>query len=157
MKLRCFCRSTESRIELDSRKNSKSEGTQTALYERSCADRPLAAPLSYLIIWGWVLCLMACAPHRRSFEVDSPQQMKLQLEQSVPRGMLLAEAHEIMRRKGFSCEQVKAGAWRQQRRVDYLRCVRDDGQMIKRRWDVAIIHNGERVTAVDLRAALVYP
>ncbi len=40
---------------------------------------------------------------------------------------------------------------------DYLRCIRDDGQLIKRRWDVALIHEGGRVTSVDLRAALVYP
>ena len=58
--------------------------------------------------------------------------MKLQLEQAVPRGMLLADAYETMRRRGC-CEPVKAGVWRQWRRMDFLRYVRDDGQVIKRR------------------------
>ena len=82
--------------------------------------------------------------------------MKLQLEQAVARGMLLAAAHETMRRRGC-CEPVKAGVWKQWRRMDYLRRVRDDGQVIKRRWDVAIPHSEASVTAVDLRAALIYP
>jgi hypothetical protein len=53
---------------------------------------------------------MACAPRRRSFEIDSPQRMKLQLEQAVPRGMLLADAYETMRRRGC-CERgvLRAG------------------------------------------------
>ena len=157
MKVRYFGRLAGDRIDLDIRDTSKFKVAQIALYESCCVVRQSAAPFSYLLILVWALCLLACAPHRSSFDIDSPQQMRLQLEQAVPRGTLLADAHEIMREKGFSCEQVKAGVWRQQRRVDYLRCVRDDGQMIKRRWDVAILHNGERVTAVDLRAALVYP
>ena len=43
------------------------------------------------------------------------------------------------------------------RGLDYLRCIRDYGQLIKRRWDVALIHDGGRVTSVDVRALLVYP
>ena len=101
--------------------------------------------------------LSSCAPHNRSFDTESPQQMRMRIEQAVPCGTRLEDACEAMRQRGFACEFVQCGRWRQYRGVDYLRCIRDDGQLIKRRWDVAIIHNGELVTAVDLRAALVYP
>lgn len=106
---------------------------------------------------GLVGVMAGCAQQRRSLEIESPQQMRIQIEKAVPCGTPLKKAHETMCDRGFSCEFVQRGRWREQRRVDYLRCIRDDGQLIKRRWDVAIIHNGERVTSVDLRAALVYP
>lgn len=106
---------------------------------------------------GIVSVLAGCAKQRRSLDVESPQQMRIQIEGVVPCGTPLKQAHEIMCRKGFSCEFVRRGKWRERRGLDYLRCVRDDGQLIKRRWDVALIHDGERVTSVDLRAALVYP
>ena len=83
--------------------------------------------------------------------------MRMRIQQAVPCGTRLEDACEAMRQRGFACEFVQRGKWRQYRGIDHLRCIRDDGQLIKRRWDVAIIHNGERVTAVDLRAALVYP
>lgn len=152
-----FGRLVEEQIDVNILNTSTSDAAQRTLHKTCCAGWFADRSLSYLFIGAWAICSMACAPRRNSFEVDSPQRMKLRLEQAVPRGMLLADAHEIMRRQGFSCEQVKAGVWRQRRRLDYLRCVRDDGQMIKRRWDVAILHHETRVTAIDLRSALVYP
>jgi hypothetical protein len=106
---------------------------------------------------GFVSVLTGCAQQRRLFDIESPQQMQIQLEKAVPSGTPLRLAHETMCHHGFSCEFVERGRWRDQRGLDYMRCIRDDGQLIKRRWDVAIIHNGERVTHVDLRAARVYP
>jgi hypothetical protein len=106
---------------------------------------------------GIVSVLAACAKQRRTLDIESPQQMRIQIERAVPCGTPLNKAHETMCQRGFDCEFVQRGRWREQRGLNFLRCVRDDGQLIKRRWDVAIMHNGERVTSVDLRAALVYP
>ena len=112
--------------------------------------------LSFVCV-GIVSVLAGCAQQRRSYDLESPQQMRIQIEGVVPCGTPLKQAHEIMCQRGFSCEFVQRGKWRERRGLDYLRCIRDDGKLIKRRWDVALIHDGGRVTSVDLRAALVYP
>ena len=120
-------------------------------------DSRSALRIFYIACAGIVSVLAGCAQQRRSLEIESPQQMRIQIEGVVPCGTPLKQAHEAMCQKGFSCEFVQRGKWRERRGLDYLRCIRDDGQLIKRRWDVALIHDGERVTAVELRAALVYP
>ena len=110
MKGRRFGRLVEDQIDLNAPDTSTSDAVQRALHKNCCAGHFAGRCLPYLFIGAWAICSMACAPRRRSFEIDSPQRMKLQLEQAVPRGMLLADAYETMRRRGC-CERgvLRAG------------------------------------------------
>lgn len=101
--------------------------------------------------------LAACGPEQKTEDVASPKEMQQMLEKSVPKGMRLDAAKAFMEREGFVCEDMKGGTWKGRKGLNFLHCKREDGQMIKRRWEVALMHDGKSVSALELRTALVYP
>jgi hypothetical protein len=100
---------------------------------------------------------VACGPDHKTEDVASPKEMQQTLEKSVTKGMGLDAAKAFMEREGFFCEDVKGGTWKGRKGLNFLHCKREDGQMIKRRWEVALMHDGKSVSSLELRTALVYP
>jgi hypothetical protein len=87
----------------------------------------------------------------------SPKEMQKKLQEVLPKGMKLQQAREYMEREGFACEMIANGEWRKKKVPRFMHCKREDGQMIKRRWEVAVVHDGESIVSVDVRNALIYP
>lgn len=102
------------------------------------------------------LVLTACGPRQETAEL-TPKEMQAKLTEAIPKGTALTQAQQFMEKEGFVCEAIVDGEWRKKKVARFLRCAREDGKMIKRKWDVALIHDGEKVLSVDLRTALVYP
>ena len=109
-----------------------------------------------LLMIGAVL-LAACGSDHKTEDVASPKEMQQTLEKSVTKGMNLDAAKAFMEREGFVCEDVKGGTWKGRKGLNFLHCKREDGQMIKRRWEVALMHDGKSVSSLEMRTALVYP
>jgi hypothetical protein len=101
--------------------------------------------------------LAACGSEHKTEDVASPKEMLQTLEKSVPKGMGLDAAKAFMEGEGFHCEDVKEGTWKGRRGLNFLHCKREDGHMIKRRWEVALMHDGRSVSSLEMRTALVYP
>lgn len=101
--------------------------------------------------------LVSCEQAHKTEDVASPQQMKATLEKSVTKGMALEAAKVYMEGEGFACEDIKGGTWKGRKGMNFLHCMREDGQMIKRRWEVALMHDGRTVSDLEMRTALVYP
>ena len=99
----------------------------------------------------------ACGSDHKTEDVASPKEMLQTLEKSVPKGMNLAAARAFMEGEGFVCEEVKEGTWKGRKGLNFLHCKREDGQMIKRRWEVALMNDGKSVSSLEMRTALVYP
>ena len=99
----------------------------------------------------------ACGSDHKTEDVASPKEMLQTLEKSVPKGMNLAAARAFMEGEGFVCEEVKEGTWKGKKGLNFLHCKREDGQMIKRRWEVALMNDGKSVSSLEMRTALVYP
>jgi hypothetical protein len=103
------------------------------------------------------MLLAACGPEHKTEDVASPKEMQQTLEKSLPKGTSLEAAKVFMEGEGFVCEDVKGGTWKGRKGLNFLHCKREDGQMIKRRWEVALMHDGRSVSALEMRTALVYP
>ena len=101
--------------------------------------------------------LAACGAEHKTEDVASPKEMQQTLEKSVTKGMNLDAAKAFMEKEGFVCEDVKGGTWKGRKGLNFLHCKREDGQMIKRRWEVALMHDGKSVSSLEMRTALVYP
>ena len=109
------------------------------------------------MLMTFVAFFAACGPAHKTEDVASPKEMQQTLEKSVPKGMGLDAAKAFMEGEGFVCEDVKGGTWKGRKGLNFLHCKREDGQMIKRRWEVALMHDGRSVSSLEMRTALVYP
>lgn len=80
------------------------------------------------------------------------------LSPKLPVGTPIASAKEFMAKEGFELEEMKKAKWKGKGPFEYVLCKRDDGiPPIKRRWEVALMHDGKNLTMIDVRTALLYP
>lgn len=113
---------------------------------------------SFLLpLWGVLFIgLAGCGPSQETAEL-TPKEMQKKLQEALPKGFKLQEARHYMEKEGFECEMVVDGEWKKKKVARFMHCKREDGKMIKRRWDVAVVHDGDKVVSVDVRTGLVYP
>lgn len=91
-------------------------------------------------------------------ELTKCSEMLKILEPKLPTGMPLDAARPYMISQGFSVEEKKHKIFAGEGPFDFLLCIRLDGDPpIKRRWEVAVIHDSKGVSALLCRTALVYP
>jgi hypothetical protein len=89
---------------------------------------------------------------------ETPQIMKELLTVKLTPGLELSAAKALMEKEGFECELKEKTFWKKKGVVDFLECKRTDGSPpIFRIWDVAVFHDGTKVTGFDVRSALKYP
>jgi len=89
---------------------------------------------------------------------ESPQIMKELLTVKLTPGLELSAAKALMEKEGFNCELKEKTFWKKKGVIDFLQCKRTDGSPpIFRIWDVAVFHDGTKVTSFDVRSALKYP
>jgi hypothetical protein len=78
------------------------------------------------------------------------------IKEIVPQGTALAVAEKSMADEGFTVENRKDGKWKG-RDARHIYCLREDGQIIKRRWEFALFYETQTVTGIDLRTGLILP
>jgi hypothetical protein len=84
--------------------------------------------------------------------------MKELLTEKLPKGLELSAAKALMEKEGFECVLKEKAPWKKKGAVDFLQCKRTDGSPpIFRIWDVAVFHDGNKITDFDVRSALKYP
>lgn len=80
------------------------------------------------------------------------------LEPRLPAGIHLDAARTYMSSQGFTVEEKKSAMFTGKGPFDFLLCIRLDGDPpIKRRWEVAVVHDSKGVSFLLCRTALVYP
>lgn len=137
---------------------SKSGSTMTNHWVKATVFAKLFLRVPSLIV-TCALALLALTGCNDSTEnAESPQVMKDLLTEKLPKGLELSAAKALMEKEGFQCElKVKTG-WKKRASVDFLECKREDGSPpIFRIWDIAIFHDGKKITEFDVRSALKYP
>ena len=91
-------------------------------------------------------------------ELTKSSEMLKLLEPKLPAGMPLEAARTYMISQGFNVEEKKHEMFTGKGPFDFLVCIRLDGDPpIKRRWEVAVIHDSKGVSSLLCRTALVYP
>lgn len=119
------------------------------------------------IIAGMLVLGAACAvlgglsgcnsKEEKGSEEMKPEEMLSLYQSKIPVGTTVTVARSLMQQDGFDVSNMENRTWKGRKGLTFLRCVRDDGKMIKRRWEFAVMHNGLTVTAIELRPGLVYP
>ncbi len=102
-----------------------------------------------------LLCFSGC-DSRKTAKVSKPEEMYKAIKELVPQGTVLAVAEKTMVDEGFTVENRKDGKWKG-RDAKHLYCLREDGQIIKRRWEFAFFYETQSVTGLDLRTGLILP
>ena len=88
---------------------------------------------------------------------NTPDSMLALYQQKVPVGTSVRAARALMEADGFTVTEAENAKWKSKRGFTFLRCTRDDGIVIKRHWEFALMHNNQVVTSVEVRPGLVYP
>ncbi len=109
-----------------------------------------------VLICGCLLLGLCGCDSRKTAKVSKPEEMYKAIKEIVPQGTALAVAEKTMTNEGFTVEKRQDGKWKG-RESRHLYCLREDGQIIKRRWEFALFYDTQTVTGVDLRTGLVLP
>jgi hypothetical protein len=99
---------------------------------------------------------LAGCDSRKTAKVSKPEEMYKAIKELVPQGTVLTVAEKTMTDEGFTVENRKDGKWKG-RDARHLYCLREDGQIIKRRWEFALFYETQSVTGLDLKTGLVLP
>jgi hypothetical protein len=111
-----------------------------------------------LLLLAGLVCLTGCEPKSPTAELNTSKEMLAVLSPKLPVGTPIGSAREFMAKEGFELEEMKKAKWKGKGPFEYVLCKRDDGvPPIKRRWEVAVMHDGKNVTMLDVRTALLYP
>jgi hypothetical protein len=76
----------------------------------------------------------------------------------VPLGASLRQAEGAMTRNGFACSESKDATFGAHRHIDFLWCDRKQLEgLVHRRWQIALIHNGDQVQEIEVAVGLIGP
>jgi len=115
-------------------------------------------PVPSLIVTCALALLTLSGCNDSTQNAESPQIMKELLTEKLPKGLELSAAKALMEKEGFECVLKEKAPWKKKGAVDFLQCKRTDGSPpIFRIWDVAVFHDGKKITDFDVRSALKYP
>jgi hypothetical protein len=75
----------------------------------------------------------------------------------IPVGTPIDDAQRFMEREGFACSRKTNAEFLDRMGLDYVDCDRSEGGIVRRRWQVAVVHRDGKVTEVIARTGLVGP
>jgi hypothetical protein len=105
-----------------------------------------------------VVAAPGCAGARSATrEIDKPERMVEAVISGVPIGTTVDEAQRFMEGEGFQCRREANTKFLDRGGLDYLYCNRYEGGIVKRRWQVAVVHRGGKVVEVLASTGLVGP
>jgi hypothetical protein len=89
--------------------------------------------------------------------IKEPSDMQRIVRTAVPPGSDLQDAQRFMEKEGFHCSRQTNTSFGGRIGIDYLWCDRSDGGVVKRRWQVAIVHQNGKVSEILATTGLVGP
>jgi hypothetical protein len=90
--------------------------------------------------------------------VEEPPRMVEAVLGQVPVGTPVDDAQRFMEREGFKCSRSSNAAFLDRTGLDYVYCDRSEGSgAVQRRWQVAVVHRGGKVTEVLASTGLLGP
>ncbi len=105
-----------------------------------------------------VVAAPGCAGTRSATRgIDEPERMAEAVISGVPIGTPVDEARRFMEREGFQCRRKANAEFLDRGGLDYLYCNRYEGGIVKRRWQVAVVHREGKVVEVLASTGLVGP
>jgi len=110
-----------------------------------------------MLVAGVSFCFLSGCNSTPDDTDENPELMLSNYQAKIPVGTSVRNARAIMEADGFVVTETQQAKWKGKNGFTYLRCIRDDGIVIKRRWEFALMHNGQFITAVEVRPGLVYP
>ena len=115
-------------------------------------------PLSWVSLLVVAIIPVACAsPGRATRGLKEPAEMSRAILGVIPVGSDLAEAEQFMVGQGFDCRREVGAEFLDRKGIDYLYCNRYEGGLVQRRWQVAIVYRGGKVTEVLASTGLIGP
>lgn len=110
-----------------------------------------------MLVAGVSFCFLSGCNSAPDDTDENPELMLGNYQAKIPVGTSVRNARAIMEADGFVVTESQQAKWKGKNGFTYLRCIRDDGIVIKRRWEFALMHNGQFITGVEVRPGLVYP
>jgi hypothetical protein len=107
--------------------------------------------------------LLGCSRDSATSGLKDPAAMKSALLQLVPPGTSLPKAREAMEHEGFTVTEKHDASFAEQGKVhndiDYLYCDRTESARfpVERRWQVALVSDGTKVTNILVSVGLTGP
>jgi len=100
-------------------------------------------------------CICGCSAHPGN---QTAAAMKASLVAEIPVGTPVASAENKLRARGFKVSRETNAKWSSATQpTDYLYGEMSDGNIVQRRWQVAVFYRHDAVTGIDVRTGLVGP
>lgn len=110
-----------------------------------------------------VVLVLGCARDKQSVRatagIEEPLVMKSTIAENVPKGTPLTDAQHFMEREGFKCSVTRNGSYSDRDGIDYIYCDRHDrvDAWVSRRWQIALVLEGDAVVDVFVSHGLIGP
>lgn len=92
---------------------------------------------------------------------ESPKETRSSILRVIHKGASVQNAKKIMEQAGFSCEMENdkpfSAGKRYYEHLNYLYCDKERGAVVSRRWQVAIVRQGNNVSDVLVSTGLIGP
>lgn len=111
---------------------------------------------------GWLMLVVVTmpgcvGPPSATRGIEEPQRMVEAVVGKVPIGTSIKEAQRFMESEGFDCKLRTRAEFLDRSQIDYLDCNRDEGDLVKRRWQVALVHRDGKLVEVLSSTGLIGP
>jgi len=101
-----------------------------------------------------LLLLVGCS---RDTGTKTATAMQHRLELEIPAGTSVADAEARLKQQGFTVWRETDASWGDREQVSYLYGDLSEGGIVKRRWQVAVFHENDAVTGIDVATGRVGP
>jgi hypothetical protein len=105
-----------------------------------------------------LIAMTGCAGTRPSTRgIEEPPRMVEAVLGHAPVGTPIDDAQRFMEREGFDCRRETNAEFLDRKGLDYIYCDRSEGGVVRRRWQVALVHRDGQITEVIASTGLVGP
>jgi hypothetical protein len=106
---------------------------------------------------SFILLLVLAGCSRAERLPAQPNEATAQVRRWIPVGTSAIDAQRIMEQHGFTCSLVTNGSFAPFRGADFVYCDRRENSITQRRWQVALVLDGGKVSAVQVTTKLAGP
>jgi hypothetical protein len=96
-------------------------------------------------------------PRHITHGIEEPRRMTEAILRQIPAGTPIDDAQQFMEQEGFKCSREDNEAFRDPSGMNYIYCVRSEGSIVTRRWQVAVVHRKGKVVEVLAITWLIGP
>jgi|APDOM4702015191_1054821.scaffolds.fasta_scaffold872431_2 hypothetical protein len=90
-------------------------------------------------------------------EIKEPTRMAEAILGQVPLGTAVDDAQQFMEQEGFKCSRSTNADFGHRQGLDYINCDRAAGDVVQRRWQIALVHKNGKIVEILSNTGLVGP